>query len=227
LAIWYKQILRLSDCHERAVQKYGQCLDAEDQRMSACFGANVEVVRSTLTAIQNTLSVVKKAGLPEMAARIETQTRARALARLCALYGERGEDSQTARQSKPTILIVDDNPKDLERWGNEIKEHFGAASVIKVPNVDQALAVCDSQEIDCVVLDLDLSESSGFELLLELIPNRGRSRIAVVVLTRLVAPTLHEMALHNGAHACLVKQFTSPRELSEAIRKAIASTSSL
>ena len=227
LALWYKQMLHLIGCNERAMQKFGQCLDAhpDDPRMRARFHADLDAVESTLTAVERTLAVVKKAGLPRMAARMETQTRAQALARLCALYRERGNDSQKGCQLATKILLVDDDPEDLVRWGSELKEHFGATSVIKVGNVDEALAVCDSQKIDCVVLDLDLSESSGFELLLELIPNRGRAKMAVVVLTRLVTPNLHQMALHNGAQACLVKQFTSPRELSDAIRKAIASTS--
>jgi len=226
LALWYKQMLRVIDCNERAVRKYGQCLDAHsnDPRISARFGA-IDVVRSTLAAIEATLAVVKKAGLPEMAARIETQTRGQALARLSALCSEREKGSQTAARTPTKILIVDDDPNDLDAWGRELKEHFGASSVIKAGNIDEALAVFDGQKIDCVVLDLDLSGSSGFELLLELIPNRWRPTIAVVVLTRLVAPSLHKMALDNGAQSCLVKQFTSPRDLSEAVRGAIASTS--
>jgi DNA-binding NtrC family response regulator len=226
LALWYRQILRLLRCNERVVQKCAECLDghSDEQRMTAGLRSDLDVIQGTLRAIEQTLAVVKKAGLPEMAARIETQTRAQALARLCALYAQRRKDHGAAPRAAK-ILIVDDDQNDLETWGSKLREHFGAASVIAVGTMDEALAVCDSQEIDCVVLDLDLSASSGFELLLELIPNRGRPKIAVVVLTRLVAPSLHQMALHNGAQACLVKQFTSPRALSDAIRKAIASTS--
>ena len=41
--------------------------------------------------------------------------------------------------------------------------------------------------------------NSGFKVLFDLIPDRTRPKIAVVMLTRLHHPVLHEMALHNGA----------------------------
>lgn len=78
-------------------------------------------------------------------------------------------------------------------------------------------------KVDCVVLDLDMDDSSGFEVLLHLIPDRKRPEIAVVVLTRLKNPILQETVLHHGAQACLVKQCTSAGDLDGAIQKAIVS----
>jgi DNA-binding NarL/FixJ family response regulator len=68
-----------------------------------------------------------------------------------------------------------------------------------------------------------MDDSSGFEVLLHLIPDRKRPEIAVVVLTRLKNPILQETVLHHGAQACLVKQCTSARDLDGAIQKAIVS----
>jgi hypothetical protein len=42
------------------------------------------------------------------------------------------------------------------------------------------------------------------------------------VLTRLPHPNLFEMAKHNGAQACLLKQKTSIHDLEHAIQQAIA-----
>jgi DNA-binding NarL/FixJ family response regulator len=82
------------------------------------------------------------------------------------------------------------------------------------------------QNVDCVVLDLDMSAASGFTFLVQLIPNRDRPEIAVIILTRLWNPTLPQMSLENGAHAYLVKQHTSPEALDKAIQKAVTAVAS-
>ena len=79
--------------------------------------------------------------------------------------------------------------------------------------------------VDCVLLDLDMPVS-GFHALLELIPDRTRPPIAVIILTHLNHPNLFEMAKHNGAQACLLKQATSANDLDLAIQEAIASVKS-
>jgi DNA-binding NarL/FixJ family response regulator len=68
-----------------------------------------------------------------------------------------------------------------------------------------------------------MDNASGFEVLIALVPNQEHRQIAVVVLTHLSNPTLHKMAVECGAHACLLKQRTSPQLLDQAIQTAIAS----
>lgn len=88
------------------------------------------------------------------------------------------------------------------------------------------LDLCQYQKIDCIIVDLDMGDSSGFEVLLTLIPDRKRPEIAVVVLTRLRNPSLHETVLYHGAQAYLVKQLTSADALDKAIQKAVTSVAS-
>ena len=63
---------------------------------------------------------------------------------------------------------------------------------------------------------------SGFYVLFDLIRDRTRPQIAVVILTHLPYPNLLEMAKHNGAQACLAKQTTSVQDLDHAIQNAVA-----
>jgi DNA-binding NarL/FixJ family response regulator len=63
---------------------------------------------------------------------------------------------------------------------------------------------------------------SGFHVLLQLVPNRHSPQIPVIVLTHLPHPNLFEMAKHNGAQVCLLKQSTTAQELDAAIQNAIA-----
>jgi len=52
---------------------------------------------------------------------------------------------------------------------------------------------------------------SGFHALLDLIPDRTRPKIAVIILTRLRHPNLFEIAKYDGAQACLRKQLSPAR----------------
>jgi CheY-like chemotaxis protein len=122
-----------------------------------------------------------------------------------------------------TVLFIDDNFEDLERWSQALTDTSPGYSILQATNEYAGLRLFQNQKIHCVVLDLDLAGGSGFEVLFNLIPDRRRPQIAVVVLTRLMYPNLHEMLLHNGAQACLVKQHTSAIILDESIRNAIAS----
>jgi CheY-like chemotaxis protein len=127
------------------------------------------------------------------------------------------------RSSSATVLMIDDNAEDLESWSKLLSESSSQYLILKAQTVRTGLDFYKSQKVDCVVLDLDMDDSSGFEVLLHLIPDRKLPGIAVVVLTRLRNPTLHETVLHHGAQVCLVKQCTSARDLDDAIQKAIVS----
>ena len=125
--------------------------------------------------------------------------------------------------SPTTVLMIDDNPKELESWSKLLEETSSQYSILKAQTVRAGLGLCQYRKVHCVVLDLDMDDSSGFEVLFNLILDRKRPGMAVVVLTRLKHPSLHETVLYHGAQTCLVKQNTLARDLHEAIQKAIVS----
>ena len=128
--------------------------------------------------------------------------------------------------SSATVLMIDDSPEDLDSWSKLLAASSSQYSILKAQTVRAGLDLCYSQKIDCVVLDLDMNDSSGFEVVINLIPDRKRPEIAVVILTHLKNPIIHEAALYAGVQACLLKGSTSARDLDEAIQKAIASVAS-
>lgn len=128
--------------------------------------------------------------------------------------------------SSATVLMIDDNPEDLEYWSKLLRVSSSNYSILKAQRVRAGLDLCQYQKIDCIIVDLDMGDSSGFEVLLTLIPDRKRPEIAVVVLTRLRNPSLHETVLYHGAQAYLVKQLTSADALDKAIQKAVTSVAS-
>lgn len=120
------------------------------------------------------------------------------------------------------VLIIDDNEKERKYWSDSLKNQASAYSIAEAADPQSGVDVCREQTIDCVVLDLDMPESSGFEFLVTMKLDRKRPQIPVVVLSRLTHPYLFEIAMRNGALACLAKQRTSPQELDDAIQKVMA-----
>ncbi len=127
--------------------------------------------------------------------------------------------------SSTTVLVIDDNEQDLEFWSLLLKKSPLNYTVLGSGSADSGIKLCRENAVDCVLLDLDMPVS-GFHALLELIPDRTRPPIAVIILTHLNHPNLFEMAKHNGAQACLLKQATSANDLDLAIQEAIASVKS-
>jgi DNA-binding NarL/FixJ family response regulator len=125
-----------------------------------------------------------------------------------------------------TVLIIDDNEQDLKYWSDSLKRSSSSYTVLESSSAAAGLELCRSRAVDCVVLDLDMPES-GFHVLLELIPDRHRPQVAVVVLTHLPHPNLFEMAKHNGAQACLLKQNISVHDLEQAIQQGMAAVKAL
>jgi len=122
--------------------------------------------------------------------------------------------------------MIDDNPENLEYWSKLLRVSSSNYSILKAQSVRAGLDLCQYQKIDCIIVNLDMGDSPCFEVLLTLIPDRKRPEIAVVVLTRLRNPSLHETVLYHGAQAYLVKQLTSADALDKAIQKAVTSVAS-
>ena len=133
---------------------------------------------------------------------------------------------QTSSASTCTILLIDDDPKQLEFWSSALRNCSAHYSVLEAKSGQEGLELLSHEEVDCVVLDLDLSGSSGFQFLLDLVPNRNRREIAVLIFTRLQNPTLANMSLENGAQAYLVKQQTSADALDKAVKKSVTAVAS-
>jgi DNA-binding NarL/FixJ family response regulator len=77
------------------------------------------------------------------------------------------------------------------------------------------------------VLEIDLPDISGFEVLAKLVPRTYRPELAVLVVTRLPNPFLLDLAIKNGAQAALQKTVGSGDLLEDSILKAISAVQRL
>lgn len=121
-----------------------------------------------------------------------------------------------------TILLVDDNHEDRDYYTERLRASSPQYDVVHAGTGQSALNVCARQPIDCVVLEIDLPDKSGFEVLVKLVPRVYHPEIAVIVLTRMANPFLLELALKNGAQAAFHKPILNADTLNKAVLTAIS-----
>jgi DNA-binding response OmpR family regulator len=128
-----------------------------------------------------------------------------------------GPESDAA-DSKPTILIVDDD-RDLCAM---LTEYLGPEGFVTqaAPTGLQGLEQLSQAPVDLVVLDVMLPELSGFEVLRRI---RAASRVPVIMLTARGEEVDRVVGLELGADDYLAKPF-SPRELVARIRAVLRRT---
>lgn len=119
------------------------------------------------------------------------------------------------------VLFIDGSAKDRALYVSGLQHCSPDYQIIEAPDGQSGLAVFQDQRIDCVVLELDLPDLSGFEVLGRINPTVKRPNVAVVGLTRLAHRGLYEIAQSIGAYVCFYKPHTSPYDLDRAVQRAI------
>ena len=124
--------------------------------------------------------------------------------------------------NSPLILFVDGNLADLEHYKEHLKLSLPHFNIVHAATGKSGLAFCERHVVDCVVLEIDLPDISGFEVLMKLIPHAREPKTAVIMLTRLSNTYLLEAALRNGAQAALCKLVITGDTLERAVLKAVS-----
>ena len=131
-------------------------------------------------------------------------------------------DRRLPMSDATTILLIDGSLEDREYYTQRLRTSSPDRAVLQAITGRAGLILYKRQPIDCVVLELDLDDMSGFEVLVNLVPRVYQPDIAVIVLTRLSNPYFLEAAIKNGAHAALHKSMTSGDILDKTVLKALS-----
>jgi DNA-binding NarL/FixJ family response regulator len=107
-------------------------------------------------------------------------------------------------------------------FADQLKRCSHAYQIVEAADGQSGLNAYRSRRIDCVVLEIDLPDRSGFEVLMTLVPQASKPRIALIVLTKLTHRGLWELAQNIGAYSCFPKQHTTGEDLDRAIQRAMA-----
>ena len=121
-----------------------------------------------------------------------------------------------------TVLLIDNDPQYRVYYAQRLYASRSKYDVVEAATGQSGLDICARQPIDCVVLEIDLPDMSGFEVLAKLVPRAYHPEIAVIILTRLSNPFLLDAATKNGAQAALQKTVGSGDLLVQSILNAIS-----
>jgi DNA-binding NarL/FixJ family response regulator len=120
-----------------------------------------------------------------------------------------------------SVLFIDSHDIDRNYYGDRLKIYSSDYVVFQAANGQAGISLCETVVIDCVVLEIDLADMSGFEVLVQLVPTRP-PKVPIIVLTHLTNPFLLELAVKNGAVAALCKNTTSGDVLDKTILRAVS-----
>jgi len=124
--------------------------------------------------------------------------------------------------STTSVLFIDASKNQRAYWAEQLTHCSPDYQILEASDGQSGLDIYRSRHIDCVVLELSLSDQSGWETLINLVPVASRPDVAVVVLTIMTHQGVWELARQNGAYACLAKKFTTGEDLDKAIQRAVA-----
>lgn len=111
-----------------------------------------------------------------------------------------------------SLLIVEDNPTDRELLRYLLGERFSSeVEIHEAANLRTALRRLESTVVDCVILDLQLPDSSGRDTFLELYKRYPDTPL--IVMTHNKDRALAIEMIHLGAADYVIKNFTDQEEL--------------
>jgi signal transduction histidine kinase/AraC-like DNA-binding protein len=108
-------------------------------------------------------------------------------------------------RSNRTILVVDDEPNTLEMHARIVQAHSSGNRVLKARNGKEALQILHQEIVDLVLLDLQMPEMDGFEVLEVMRSMESLRKIPVIVLTGKSLTEADMSRLNQGVAAVLSK----------------------
>jgi signal transduction histidine kinase len=121
------------------------------------------------------------------------------------------------------ILLIDDNEQDRQLYRRFLGKQLGHESVVitEAASGEEAEVQFVRVRPDCVLLDYNLPDTDGLDLLLKLKELAPANSLCVVMITGGGNESLAVRALNMGALDYLVKQQFDPELLSKTVRHAI------
>ncbi len=119
------------------------------------------------------------------------------------------------------ILLVEDDAYIRDITATRLQEH--SFEVFTAGTGEQALTQMDTVVPDLVLMDLDLPDTYGLDILAEMRDNDSLKLVPVIVFTNNDAPEIIEKVMTSGAQDFFNKAMTDFDQLLEVIQKNIGS----
>ena len=110
---------------------------------------------------------------------------------------------QDKGRASGTVLVVDDDD-DMRRVLRDFLEGDGHR-IVEAASGAEAIALVESERFDAVILDKEIPEMNGLDVLAVL--HRRHPRLPVIFVTAFGGPAVAEESLHRGALHYVEKPF--------------------
>jgi len=117
-----------------------------------------------------------------------------------------------ASRATSNILVVDDEPGTLDMHARVVQAHSASNRVLKARNGKEALDLLHQEIVDLVLLDLQMPEMDGFEVLEAMRAMESTRKIPVIVVTGKVLSETEMERLNQGVASVLAKGMFSFEE---------------
>lgn len=129
---------------------------------------------------------------------------------------------------KKNILLIDDNPDDLEFYTDLFKSASADYSVLTATNLEDALAIFKKNEIYCTFVDYYIPELNGLKVLETLMEHNKGKVLAGVILTGDPNQSIQAEAARRGALDYILKDVANtPEQIENVIKKTVSWAESL
>lgn len=106
------------------------------------------------------------------------------------------------------ILIIEDNPKDRELLIYALQEHFKSEAKFRdVSDLKSAHEYLERGNVDCILLDLQLPDSSGIDTFLHVFT--AYPQIPIVIVSHNANLKLATQMVRTGAEDYIIKDYTN------------------
>ncbi|SFR64967.1 PAS domain S-box-containing protein [Marinobacter daqiaonensis] len=125
-------------------------------------------------------------------------------------HSHSGQATEVPEQSTPTVLYIEDNPANLKLVSRILQRHPGAR-LLTTSSGAEGLVMARSEQPDIVLLDINLPDTDGYDILRTLKADRGTETIPVIALT---ANAMHN-EVRRGLQAGFDDYLTKPINVDE------------
>ena len=124
---------------------------------------------------------------------------------------------------KKTILLIDDNPDDLEFYADLLKQIQDDYEILTAENGADGLKIFSQKKIYCAFVDYNLPEMNGLKILERFNEQSQGGVLPIVILTGEPNQKIQAQAARKGALNYLVKDTTNTSvQLQAVIKKTVA-----